>query len=292
MIITWVGAVWWVVTGGIKYRQVEIQGTIDELKERGRTQKVTVDGGPMIDDYGTPVLAIRSGNELGAGKEAGDSGSKEPLGPVERSERSSESTRSEDERATTNKDQKTGNEKATLRKDRISTSSPSNDPQDTTSCDARPILPSLEAGLKQFRTVLVSNIPPAMRDENTLRTYFETALSAPEPATAMEPFTQDPVAFMKRHFKRNSNMLRMPKSHLPVYRPKKEIGKTLPDVQEVTEGNMDSSAGPVEEIVLVRKVQDIASLRKRLEATRKRLELVSIDANLAAVEHDADTGCH
>jgi hypothetical protein len=101
MIITWIGAVWWVLTGGIKYRQIEVQRTIDELKERGRVAKITLDGGPVIDEYQKPVLAVEIGQEQNF-KQGEDAAAQETTtARIEDRARSNESTRAESESATT-----------------------------------------------------------------------------------------------------------------------------------------------------------------------------------------------
>jgi hypothetical protein len=141
------------------------------------------------------------------------------------------------------------------------------------------VQPSLDAGFRQYRTVLVSNIPPSMRDDAALRNYFEKALSVPEPSSPLEPLKQDPKAFVRKHFSRTKNAFALPNPQLTMgHSGKKKGGEVKPEAA-IPDATILEECEPeggkfVEEIVLVRKLQEIDSLRKRREGVRKRLELV------------------
>ncbi len=282
MIITWVLAVWWVLRGGLLMREQEIQKTINDLDFRGRTAKLDVNGNP-IDDAAETAKLMPAGSvvvippsPVHAEQAPSAQAQASPAGTLQGSLECRDSKDLDK-----GKDMETGKAELELP-----------DP----AVDAA-VQPSLAAGLAQYRTILVSNIPPAMRSISVLQAYFDHGLSQPEHKHALEPFHKDPKAFIVRHIKRHgvlgsptatSHLPKLPK--LSKHKAKSSIGDVLADPAGVdpqvpaAEGEqgqvvevpvMVEAESKVQEIVLVRKLEELHMLRERREKIRKRLELVS-----------------
>ncbi|WWC86374.1 uncharacterized protein L201_001250 [Kwoniella dendrophila CBS 6074] len=101
-------------------------------------------------------------------------------------------------------------------------------------------------GIKRYRTLMVTNIPPDMRDETILKDYFDY--------------------YIQRHHARK----RAPKQNPPeLSKPRLSLNALdLQDQQWTTEES------EVDEVVLVRKLNTIASLRERRQDVLRKLELV------------------
>lgn len=103
-------------------------------------------------------------------------------------------------------------------------------------------------GIKRFRTVMVLNIPPDMRDENILQDYFDYYIE-------------------KHHQRKRDPSKRKPLARM--FRQAIPIGQN-PSYSVDIEPSEKSS---VEDIVLVRKLGALISLRSRREEVLKRLEI-------------------
>lgn len=129
-------------------------------------------------------------------------------------------------------------------------------------------------GWKRYRTIMVSNIPPAMRDEKHLQYYFSEALHKAPPPKAWKHAVPH---FVKKQANRAQAIAGTPKPSMDLSRSAMAsmvVGIT--DVA-VTTGMTLSQADNriVDDIVLVHKLGELGRLRERREAVIKQLENVS-----------------
>ncbi|ODN77902.1 hypothetical protein L202_05008 [Cryptococcus amylolentus CBS 6039] len=103
-------------------------------------------------------------------------------------------------------------------------------------------------GLKRFRTIMVTNIPPDMRDEKVLKEYFDY--------------------YIQRHHARKAD----PQKRVPIGTIIKQV---IPIGQNPSYSvDVEPSEGSdVEEIVLVRKLSRLQNLRNRRENVLRQLEI-------------------
>ncbi|WVQ62072.1 uncharacterized protein L199_000207 [Kwoniella botswanensis] len=99
-------------------------------------------------------------------------------------------------------------------------------------------------GVKRYRTLMVTNVPPDMRDETILRDYFNY--------------------YIQRHHARKQS----PKNRPDLKKPRLSL-----NALELTGWTNEES--DVEEVILVRKLHTIASLRDRRQDVLRKLEIVS-----------------
>lgn len=109
-------------------------------------------------------------------------------------------------------------------------------------------LPEDYEGIKRFRTVMVLNIPPDMRDENILQDYFDY--------------------YIEKHHQRKQD----PSKRKPLTKRFKHaipIGQNPSYAVDVEPAENSS----VEDVVLVRKLGVLINLRSRREEVLKKLEI-------------------
>ncbi|WWC66498.1 uncharacterized protein I206_100400 [Kwoniella pini CBS 10737] len=104
-------------------------------------------------------------------------------------------------------------------------------------------------GIKRYRTLMVTNIPPDMRDEHILRDYFDY--------------------YLQRHHSRK----RSPDQPRPqLNKPRLSLnGVELHRHEWTTEGS------EIDEVILVRKLNTIASLRDRRQDVLRKLEIAHVN---------------
>ncbi|KAJ7069743.1 hypothetical protein C8F01DRAFT_526127 [Mycena amicta] len=138
----------------------------------------------------------------------------------------------------------------------------------------------------RLRTIMVANVPPALREEKVLKEYFEYYLSRKleKPSMGLTSSTQPgfinkSIAFLFNRVKR------LPVPPIPLASPQH------PE-QEATDGSDTSGNIPeIERVVICRKMTELASLLERREEIARRLETAHINlANktLLAVAHAMD----
>lgn len=127
-------------------------------------------------------------------------------------------------------------------------------------------------GWKRFRTVMVTNIPPSMRDEQVLRRYFSSHLEHTPAKKAwkqvLPPLVQRPVGL----------------AQAIASTPKQSIDLVAGQPYSAIMGepvNVSSLHGkllnpPVEDIIMIRKLGELGRLRERREDIVKQLEAVSV----------------
>ncbi|WVW82430.1 hypothetical protein I302_104440 [Kwoniella bestiolae CBS 10118] len=100
-------------------------------------------------------------------------------------------------------------------------------------------------GIKRYRTLMVTNIPPDMRDETILKDYFNY--------------------YIQRHHARK----RAPSQNRPeVKKPRLSL-----NALELPDHDWTNEDSEVEEVILVRKLNTIASLRERRQDVLRKLEI-------------------
>jgi hypothetical protein len=129
-------------------------------------------------------------------------------------------------------------------------------------------------GWKRYRTIMVSNIPPAMRDEKHLQYYFSEALhKAPPP----KEWKHAVPHFVKKQANRAQAITGTPKPSMDLSRS--ALASMVVGVTDVavTTGMTLSQANNriVDEIVLVHKLGELGRLRERRDGVIKQLESVS-----------------
>ncbi|WWC99807.1 hypothetical protein V866_006715 [Kwoniella sp. B9012] len=112
-------------------------------------------------------------------------------------------------------------------------------------------------GVKRYRTLMVTNIPPDMRDETILRDYFNY--------------------YIQRHHARKQS----PKNRPDLKRPRLSL-----NALELTGWTNEES--DVEEVILVRKLHTIASLRDRRQDVLRKLEIRTMGVIPMISEKDKD----
>ncbi|WWD09529.1 hypothetical protein V865_007656 [Kwoniella europaea PYCC6329] len=112
-------------------------------------------------------------------------------------------------------------------------------------------------GVKRYRTLMVTNIPPDMRDETILRDYFNY--------------------YIQRHHARKQS----PKNRPDLKKPRLSL-----NALELTGWTNEES--DVEEVILVRKLHTIASLRDRRQDVLRKLEIRTMGVVPMISEKDKD----
>ncbi|WWC58482.1 uncharacterized protein I303_101025 [Kwoniella dejecticola CBS 10117] len=104
-------------------------------------------------------------------------------------------------------------------------------------------------GIKRFRTLMVTNIPPDMRDEHILRDYFDY--------------------YLQRHHSRK----RSPAQTRPqINKPRLSLNGL-----EMQRHEWTNEESEIDEVILVRKLNTIASLRERRQDVLRKLEIAHVN---------------
>ena len=142
-------------------------------------------------------------------------------------------------------------------------------------------------GIKRYRTLLVSNIPPDMRDEATLASYFDHYLNrhvdrmvqsgkpVPIPAASTsEPVVPPhPPSTIRKLLKRKQRQdVLMEKDGEAT--PRESWSKVRPG----EDGEIEERESHVDEVILVKKLAGLYNLRSRRDDVLKRLEVVRCDS--------------
>ncbi|GAV99949.1 DUF221-domain-containing protein [Lentinula edodes] len=132
----------------------------------------------------------------------------------------------------------------------------------------------------RFRTIMVSNVPPQLRNESELKEYFEYYMSRKleKPALGVNSTTQPGM------FNKVFSFLFNRVKKLPVY---------LPQEGKENTGHTEETANPddkpvIERVVIARKMTELASLLERREEILRLLETAHIklaNTTLNAVKH-------
>lgn len=166
---------------------------------------------------------------------------------------------------------------STLASTSASTSNPSDNDQPIASEENL----GLDApGYKRFRTILVTNIPPLMRNETTLAEYFTEHLSKNKASNEWKEIVPD---FLKRQLDRTQEFVTTPRGSFQGERePGSRAGSIMNGATGLAQGlglrtlaffgEVDDSI--VEDVVLVRKLGELGALRQRRDDVVARLETV------------------
>lgn len=238
MVITWIGNLIWVIWGVLMYRKEEIRKRLVALKnEYGghKTEAIQEDG------------EEREMSELLPGR-------KSSIGNWPRGEHAQPNLQRDDRVDAT----------------QVSDGEPSPNETERTAKSL-----GLDApGWKRYRTIMVTNIPPAMRDEKHLHYYFSEHLHKPPPP---KQWKHAATHFVKKQAGRAQAIAGTPKPSMDISRT--AMGSMLMGVTDVavSTGMTLSSARNkiVEDIVLVHKLGELGRLRQRRDAVIKQLETVS-----------------
>ncbi|KAJ3921149.1 hypothetical protein F5877DRAFT_36559 [Lentinula edodes] len=132
----------------------------------------------------------------------------------------------------------------------------------------------------RFRTIMISNVPPQLRNESELKEYFEYYMSRKleKPALGVNSTTQPGM------FNKVFSFLFNRVKKLPVY---------LPQEGKENTGHTEETANPddkpvIERVVIARKMTELASLLERREEILRLLETAHIklaNTTLNAVKH-------
>jgi hypothetical protein len=131
-------------------------------------------------------------------------------------------------------------------------------------------------GWKRYRTIMVTNIPPAMRDEKHLRFYFAEHLHKAAPPRAWKHAVPQLV---KRQVGRAQAVVGggTPRNSMDVNRD--ALGAMVVGISDVAISTAmslkEAENTIVEDVVLVRKLGELGRLRQRRDEVVKQLELVS-----------------
>ncbi|KAF7298976.1 CBM1 domain-containing protein [Mycena indigotica] len=150
-------------------------------------------------------------------------------------------------------------------------------------------MPKLDSNHPNFglrlRTVMVANVPPALRDEKTLKEYFAYYLSRKVekpsmglPAATQPGFINKSVAFLFNRVKK-----------LPI--PPIPLAATHRTPEASDGGESTKDAPEIERVVICRKMTELASLLERREEFARRLETAHIKLakkTVLAVAHAMD----
>lgn len=156
------------------------------------------------------------------------------------------------------------------------TSDPADNDQPTISTESM----GLEApGYKRYRTLLVTNIPPALRSEAALQQYFTENLSKSKPSNEWKEIVPD---FLKRQLDRTQELVASPRTSFQG-QPGSRNGSIMNGLTGISQafalrnlafyGETDTTI--VDEVVLVRKLGELGALRQRRAEVVARLEAVS-----------------
>lgn len=137
----------------------------------------------------------------------------------------------------------------------------------------------------RFRTVMVSNIPSQLRNENELKEYFEYYLSRKleRPAIGLNSTTQPGMLNKMFSFLFN-RVKKLPGQHMQTHDDKKN--------QSLSSNAVNTDDKPtIERVVIARKMTELASLLQRREEILRLLETAHIKlakTSLTAVKHAMD----
>ncbi|KAJ4482111.1 hypothetical protein J3R30DRAFT_3286495 [Lentinula aciculospora] len=136
----------------------------------------------------------------------------------------------------------------------------------------------------RFRTIMVSNVPPQLRNESELKEYFEYYMSRKleKPALGVNSTTQ-PGMFNKM-FSFIFNRVKK----IPVHMPAQEDKENTRQPEELS--NPDNKPA-IERVVIARKMMELASLLDRREEILRLLETAHVKlakTTLDAVKHAMD----
>ncbi|KAJ9121833.1 hypothetical protein QFC22_002456 [Naganishia vaughanmartiniae] len=171
---------------------------------------------------------------------------------------------------------------STLASTSASTSNPSDNNQPAAGNESL----GLDApGYKRFRTLLVTNIPPLMRNETTLAEYFTEHLSKNKASNEWKEIVPD---FVKRQLDRTQEFVTTPRASFQGERdPASRAGSILNGATGIAQGlglrtlafygEVDDSI--VEDVILVRKLGELGALRQRRDDVIARLETVRTAAS-------------
>lgn len=140
-------------------------------------------------------------------------------------------------------------------------------------------------GIKRYRTLLVSNIPPDMRDEATLASYFNHYLnrhigrmaksgnSAPIPRTSTsEPVVPPhPPSTIRKILKRKQRT-----DVIQEIDGDKTPRESWSKIRTGGEEEAEDEDNHIDEVILVKKLSGLYNLRSRRDDVLKRLEIVSL----------------
>jgi hypothetical protein len=161
------------------------------------------------------------------------------------------------------------------------TSDPADNDQPTISTESM----GLDApGYKRYRTLLVTNIPPALRSETALQQYFTENLSKSKPSNEWKEIVPD---FLKRQLDRTQELVAASPRNSFQGQPGSRNGSIVNGLTGISQafalrnlafyGETDTTI--VDEVVLVRKLGELGALRQRRAEVVARLEAVSGSQN-------------
>ncbi|ORY32231.1 putative integral membrane protein [Naematelia encephala] len=111
-------------------------------------------------------------------------------------------------------------------------------------------------GIKKFRTVMVMNVPPDMRFEDKLRDYFDH--------------------YLRRHRVRSGQIPPTSGQNTPGI--SREVSRTVSNMRDMgAEIEQSEWKSEVEEVILVRKLGSVASLRARRMDVLRKLEVAHVN---------------
>jgi hypothetical protein len=239
LVITWIGNLIWVIWGVLMYRKEEIRKRIVAL----RNEHGDRDGSAIQEE-----TEEREMSELLPGRKSSVNGW--PMG----------------EHMHPN----------TQRSDRIDQTQVSDGEPSPAEMEKTARSLGLDApGWKRYRTIMVTNIPPAMRDEKHLHYYFSEHLHKPAPP---KQWKHAATHFVKKQAGRAQAIAGTPKPSMDITRT--ALGSVVMGVTDVavSTGMTLSSARNkiVEDVILVHKLGELGRLRERRDAVIKQLESVSL----------------
>ncbi|KAI0322353.1 hypothetical protein OF83DRAFT_1224915 [Amylostereum chailletii] len=141
----------------------------------------------------------------------------------------------------------------------------------------------------RLRTVMVTNLPLSLRTTAELREYFQYYLSrsTPRPTMAIVPTNQP--GFLNKLAGYIFNRAKELPRHIPQIHPARDSSLPLEEGQRATPTPTDVPV--IEDVVIARKMTELASLLERREEVMKRLETAHIKLArrvLTAVREEMD----
>lgn len=131
----------------------------------------------------------------------------------------------------------------------------------------------------RLRTIMVSNVPSALREEKVLKEYFEYWLSrkVEKPSVGITSSTQP--GFLNKSFAFVFNRAKRIPAHLPeILSPKPDDGAGTEEGEVKPSSSRNSIQPPViERVVVARKMTELASLLARREELLRLLETAHIN---------------